>query len=516
MIRFFAHSENALGVKHDLVAHLVRVADLARGHAEKLGAPDLGYWAGLWHDLGKFHPDFQSYISHPEARRGPDHSSAGAVHAARWLEGLAFLVAGHHGGLPASDELKRRLKEKARALPVAGALDIANTQLPGIVPGEQLATKCPSFLASAESAGGRRGQLERDTELFLRMLFSALVDADFLDTEADFDSRRLGLRGGTASLTELWARFEANQAGVTGRQDDALNLIRHEIYQACVVAGDGRSGIFSLTVPTGGGKTRSGMAFALRHALRRGLDRVIVAIPYTSIIEQTADVYRQIFGNAGVLEHHSAVTSGDDASDPVSRQDLWARLASENWAAPIVVTTTVQLFESLFARRPSNCRKLHNIARSVLILDEVQTLPTHLLSPILDALQHLVDRYHVTVLLCTATQPALRDGPYVQGLRDVREIIPDPARYFQALRRVRYECQSPADRWSWGRVAEEMRSHSQALAVVNTKRDAFALLDALDDPVALHLSTQMCGVHRRDTLIEVRKRLPVGEPCQLV
>jgi len=154
--------------------------------------------------------------------------------------------------------LKRRLKEKARALPVAGALDIANTQLPGIVPGEQLATKCPAFPASAESAGGRRGQLERDTELFLRMLFSALVDADFLDTEADFDSRRLGLRGGTPSLPELWARFEANQAGVTGRQDDALNLIRHEIYQACVVAGDGRSGIFSLTVPTGGGKTRSG------------------------------------------------------------------------------------------------------------------------------------------------------------------------------------------------------------------------------------------------------------------
>jgi CRISPR-associated endonuclease/helicase Cas3 len=257
------------------------------------------------------------------------------------------------------------------------------------------------------------------------------------------------------------------------------------------------------------------MGFALRHSLRHGLDRVIVAIPYTSIIEQTADVYRQIFGD-GILEHHSAVASRDEASDPVLAKDLWARLASENWDAPIVVTTTVQLFESLFANRPSHCRKLHNAARSVLVLDEVQTLPAQLLTPILNVLQELADNYRVTVVLCTATQPVLTDGPYVRGLRTIREIVPNPSRYFSALKRVHYEYSTANERWTWGRVAGEMRTASQSLAVVNTKRDAFGLLDALNDPSALHLSTQMCGVHRLETLREVRRRLDAGETCRLV
>jgi CRISPR-associated endonuclease/helicase Cas3 len=191
-------------------------------------------------------------------------------------------------------------------------------------------------------------------------------------------------------------------------------------------------------------------------------------------------------------------------------------LASENWDAPIVVTTTVQLFESLFANRPSPCRKLHNITQSVLILDEVQTLPTHLLTPILDVLQQLADHYGVTVVLCSATQPALTDGPYVKGLRAMREIVVNPSRYFDLLRRVEYEYHSEGERWTWERVAEEMRATSQSLAVVNTKRDAFALLDALQDPAAFHLSTQMCGIHRLETLREVRRRLEAGEACHLV
>ncbi len=515
MSEYAAHSMNTAGVMHRLVDHLQRVADLAGRFAGKFGAADLGYWAGLWHDLGKFHPDFQAYIAAPEHRRGPDHSSAGAVHASGSFDWLAFLVAGHHGGLPSRTNLKARVAEKRTASQVKEALEIARRTLTALEPASALIEKLPAFLTAAPPKRVATGELETRAELFLRMVFSALVDADFLDTEAHFNAQRAERRAGTPSLEELWTRFEENQASLTGQRADHVNRLRHEIYQECLRAADAEQGIFTLTVPTGGGKTRSGMAFALRHALHHDLDRVIVAIPYTSIIEQTANEYRGIFGDAGVLEHHSAVAV-KEAGDSVSLDHVWARLASENWDAPVVVTTTVQLLESLFANRPAACRKLHNVAGSVLILDEVQMLPTHLLEPILDVLQQLADHYRVTVVLCTATQPALADGPYVKGLRGVREIVPDPPRYFAALKRVTYERQGPTERWTWEQVAEEMRTEPAALAIVNTKRDAFALLDALADPAAFHLSTQMCGIHRLETLKEVRRRLAAGEPCRLV
>ncbi len=513
---FYAHSENRLGVKHDLVTHLERVAELASQFAGKFGAADFGYWAGLWHDLGKFHPDFQAYIASPESHRGPDHSSAGAIHAVDGFDLLAFLVAGHHSGLPSKTDLKLRLEKKKTSQKVTEALELAGSALARVSPDRPLPDSLPFFLKRASATQSDGEHLFRQTEFFLRMVFSALVDADFLDTETHFDSNRSRNRTGVPSLSEMWDRFEADQTKLTGQNADSLNLIRHEIYQSSVTAATADQGIFALTVPTGGGKTRSAMAFGLRHALRHGLERVIVAIPYTSIIEQTAKVYREIFGEEWVLEHHSAVGFGAESCDPVSRQDVWARLASENWDAPIVVTTTVQLFESLFANRTQPCRKLHNIAGSVLILDEVQTLPVHLLDPILDVLQELTDHYRVTVVLCTATQPAFTDGQYLKGLRNVREIIPNPSRHFSALKRVRYEYPLAGERWSWDRAAEEMRAISQALAVVNTKKDAFALLDALNDPIALHLSTQMCGAHRLATLAEVRRRLDTAEPCRLV
>ena len=250
--------------------------------------------------------------------------------------------------------------------------------------------------------------------------------------------------------------------------------------------------------------------YLLQNALRK------CPVENTSIIEQTADVYRNIFGETCVLEHHSAVITEHEGCDPLSYHEVWSRLASENWDAPIVVTTTVQLFESLFARRPSTCRKLHNVAHSVLVLDEVQTLPPKLLTPILDVLQELVEHYRVSVVLCTATQPALQDSPYLTGLRDIREIVPDPSQYFAALRRVHYTLPSANETWEWERVASEMQKTAQCLAIVNTKSDALKLLDALNDPLALHLSTLLCGAHRRDVLHEVRRRLAAGESCRLI
>ncbi|MEW6660770.1 MAG: CRISPR-associated helicase Cas3' [Thermodesulfobacteriota bacterium] len=316
-------------------------------------------------------------------------------------------------------------------------------------------------------------------------------------------------------LAVLAERFWKEQDKLSGHDQNQVNLARHQIYQACLAAAAWEPGVFRLTVPTGGGKTLSGMAFALRHALKYQKERIIVAIPYTSIIDQTAQIYRSIFGEEAVLEHHSALAVPDTEEDYLRHQ--WARLAAENWDAPIVVTTTVQLFESLFSNRPAACRKLHNVAQSIIILDEVQILPTGLLSPILEVVQQLVDHYGVTVVLSTATQPSLVDSgsPYLKGLRgEIREIVPDPARYFQALKRVSYD--HPREPWPWERVAQEMAAAPQCLTVVNTKKDALALLDALDDPEVLHLSTQLCMAHRRKVMEGIKLRLTSGQPCRVV
>jgi CRISPR-associated endonuclease/helicase Cas3 len=350
------------------------------------------------------------------------------------------------------------------------------------------------------------------------MLYSCLVDADFLDTEAHFHPDTAAEREGIPMLDALWPVFAETMAGVTGRRRDAVGLVRDEVYRACLAAGELAPGLFRLTVPTGGGKTLAGLGFGLRHALVHGLERVIVAVPYTSITEQTATVYRGVFaealGERTVLEHHSAIEPRHDGEEGEAGPQ-WGRLAAENWDAPLVVTTTVRLFESLFARTPSACRRLHRVANSVVILDEAQTLPVRLLAPILDALRGLSTHYRTSVVLCTATQPALTATPGFEGLENVREIAPEPPRLFRALARVRYEWPAAGDSWDWARVADEMRTERQALVVVNTKRDALALLHTLGEG-ALHLSTLLCGAHRRDVLAEVRRRLKDGEPCLLV
>lgn len=510
----WAHSTNSVGKRHNLIEHLTDVALRAREFAGSFGGGELAYWAGLWHDVGKFHPDFQQYLRDCEAsprakRRGPDHKRAGATLATRKLAALALLIQGHHGGLPALEQLKSWLLEPASQEAVARALALAKAELgPSLEPPAGLPV--PPWTNDPLEA-----------ELFLRLLFSALVDADCLDTERHFNPDKAADRGGTTDLPELWSCFSLDQQRLTASADDSpVNRVRREVYDACIQAASMAPGFFRLMVPTGGGKTRSSLGFALRHALAHGRDRVIVAIPYTSIIDQTAQVYRDIFRDArAVLEHHSAVTFSEAAdAAPVTADASWSRLASENWDAPIVVTTNVQLFESLLGQRTGACRKLHNVARSVIVLDEVQTLPPHLLEPLLDVLRRLVSHYGASVVLCTATQPALEASPGFNGLPDVRDIVTDPSRHFAALERVTYEWPCLEEDWSWDRIAAELREapDGQAMAVVNTKADALALLDALDDPAALHLSTLLCPAHRRRVLAEIKRRLDAGEPCRLI
>ncbi|MDI3338967.1 MAG: CRISPR-associated helicase Cas3' [Sphaerobacter sp.] len=504
----FAHSRNVVGERQPLVDHVRGVASLAAAFAAPYAGDQLAYWAGLWHDLGKFHPQFQRYLREAETNsaqrpRGPSHKAAGACLAARHpvTEALALVIAGHHGGLPDRDGTLRQLLADACGTPlVAEALARAEDAIPELIPTDP--PKFPGFVNT-----------HLRLELFLRMLFSALVDADFLDTEQHFRPE-ISARRTAMPIGELWDRFAADQAARFPTSPvRAVDQVRAEVYQACLAAASQAPGFFRLTVPTGGGKTRSGLAFALRHAQIHDLRRVIVAVPYTSITEQTAAVYREIFPEPGiVLEHHSAVQVAERGDGALPD---WARLAAENWDAPVIVTTTVQLFESLLGCSPTACRKLHNIARSVVILDEVQALPPGLLDPILDVLRDLVAHYGVTVVLCTATQPALDPRSGFPGLPGIREIVPEPARLFARLPRVRYETRLE-ERWSWERAAEELRTSPQALAIVNTKRGARDLFRALGDPDALHLSTLLCGAHRRDVLDELRRRLAAGEPCRLV
>ena len=514
----YAHSENVVGERQPLVEHLRNVGRLAGDLASPFGGDSLASLAGLWHDVGKADPEWQRLLAQCEKgerkRVGLDHKCAGALLAeeaggAAWAVGL--LIQAHHGGLQSLRggfepwlEQHRRFDGPRRAVNALRAeiQDLTYQSVPSI----------PDFVQS-----------RRDADLFLRMTYSALVDADSLDTETHQLSGAPSMRGSVATLAELWSRYEKCQMK-PALPESTVNRVRQEVHEACLQAASRPRGVFRLTVPTGGGKTRSAMVFALRHGMTHGLRRVVVAVPFTTITQQTARVYRDIFEEGYsdtapvVLEHHMGATdgagraSGDE--DNFAPDAVWQRLAAENWDAPIVVTTTVQLFESLFSNRRSKTRKLHNLAGSVVILDEAQALPAGLLAPILDALRQLTLNYGASVVLSTATQPAFQLIPEFSEVT-ADEIVPDHARHFELLRRVEYEFRTDAPN-AWSDVADWMRREHNALAVVNTKRHATELLDALDDVDALHLSTRLCGAHRRVVLEEVGRRLREGEACRLV
>lgn len=505
---------------HSLKQHLNKVARLAKSFATKFSAGEISYYAGLWHDLGKYNPAFQTYLRQcsaasqlhqAEPRDRVPHAIYGAKLAAEKFQPLAPLIAGHHGGLPQQGKLKDRLAEVDEGL-YLGILENAQS--------EHLKLDIPNELQQ-ELMGLVQDAL--GYELLLRLLFSCLVDADYLDTESHFDPDSAKSRGSQFTVDVLWQTLEEAQNKLLATAEQGtVNQIRSQVYQACLEAAYLEPGIFRLAVPTGGGKTRSGLAFALAHAVQHRLDRVIVAVPYTSIIEQTVEVYRGILGRGAVLEHHSAIKPDQRNEEDARSRQAQARLATQNWDAPLIVTTTVQLFESLFANRPSRCRKLHNIVNSVIILDEVQTLPVALLSPILSILQELCHRYRISVVLCTATQPAFEgNSPYLKGFQagSVRDIVmPDLAQqHFLALSRVKYTV--PSVTWSWQDVAEDVQRHQQALIILNTRRDALHVLEKVTAPevnAVSHLSTLLCGQHRRQVLQQVRDRLKTNRPCILV
>ncbi|MBY0256934.1 CRISPR-associated helicase Cas3' [Methylobacterium sp.] len=494
-----------------LGTHLHRVANLAGGFAAAFGCGGLGRAAGLLHDLGKASDAFQAYIRQPRSDgatgpRGPDHSTAGAQQAlvlypqaaARWL---AYVVAGHHAGLADSEELLQRLG--SRPPPYGHGLDAAGP-LPGtpdLVPTAPLKAGAPPGFAEA---------------FLVRMLFSCLVDADRLATRAFYE-------GDTdppfASVAELRDRLRAHLATMAGTAP-AVDALRREVLAHAVARAELSPGLFTLTVPTGGGKTFTSLAFALEHAARHGLRRVVHVIPFTSIVEQTADAFRRALGSeTDVLEHHSVADWGDDEGEAGDGLAKLRRDAAENWSAPVVVTTAVQFFESLFSNRPSRCRKLHSLARSVIVVDEAQTMPLPLLRPCLAALDELARNYGASVVLCTATQPALRVQDEFKSGLDIgpeRELAPEPLRLYGALRRVRVEVLKDGALPD-AAVAERIAAARQILCVVNTRAHARALFEeARGAEGLLHLSTLMCPAHRRTVLAEMRRRLAEGAPVRVV
>ena len=510
-----AHTKNVNGKRHNLIDHLHAVAQLAERFAQPFGGGALARCLGLWHDIGKFHPEFQEYLLNAEdnpkrKRRGPDHKAAGATIAHEQKLSLAsLLIQGHHGGLRSKEEFKRWHEERKEAAEEAIAL--ARQTSPDLF---QLPPGSPQALFPSQIAKDAYA-----SEFFLRFVFSALTDADFLDTEQHFSPERSISRGAGITIEELWQRLDKKQRNfIAGAEKSPVNQLRQEIYAACVEAASHAPGLFRLTVPTGGGKTRSGLAFALRHAKQHGLRRVIIAVPFITITEQTTNVYRSILELETdtmpiVLEHHSSAVE-NASEDEYTSKSVWTRLAAENWDAPIIVTTTVQLFESMFANGTSRCRKLHRLAGSVIVLDEAQALPTGLLDPILSGLRELCSHYGSSVVLSTATQPAFEINSAFRNI-SATEIVANSENYFHALSRVEYEWRVD-EQQTWDEVARWMRVQSQVLAIVNTKKDAIALLGALDDPNALHLSTLLCGAHRREVIGNIKQRLNNGETCRLV
>lgn len=533
-----------------LAEHLRGVSKRAGRFTSKFGAELWGDLAGLWHDLGKFAPAFQQMLADVcvgKKKQLVDHSTAGAVLAVECLGAergmaLAFAIAGHHAGLAELRSLHERLKTKCELLKDAKAqADPGFLQVSG---GE---LSMPKWVQRGDDRASHRS-----LELFIRMLFSALVDADRLDAEAWLNAQlspqltRETIQADTPSLGSLSQRLEAFLDARFGGEIEgarpetqAVQEYRAAVLRACRSAAFLPPGVFTLTVGTGGGKTLSSLSFALRHAREHGLDRVIVAIPYTTIIEQTARVFREALGplgEVGVLEHHSALDLEARLKEERLRATeadqewlaLRQRLATENWDSPVVVTTNVQLFESLFSNRPGQCRKLHNVARSVVVLDEVQTLPPQLLFPICDGLNELAKNYGCSIVLTTATQPALTGDPSpgfprLEGGREIfsSTVLGSPTP--KAPDRVRVEWLGDRDSpFTYERLAQEISTggEEQFLAIVHLRKDAAALTRLLDDRFGdtevIHLSALMCAAHREQVVGDIRQRLASGERCRVV
>lgn len=479
--------------------HLTQTAELSGRFSEAFGCYEWGYLAGLLHDAGKYSAAFQYRIK----ENGPrvDHSTAGAKLNNNIL--MQYVITGHHTGL----------------LDYGSTSDVAGTR--SLEGRKKKDIPDVSFFSQEININGVQLQsvpirpMEKNNTFhvayFVKMLYSCLVDADFLDTEA-FMSDQSKMRQGFLRMEQLYERLQTKlQRFLQGKASSEINIKRNEILRRCIKTGqEGDRGMYALTVPTGGGKTLASLAFAMEQAREKGMTRIIYVIPYTSIIDQTVEVFSEIFGPENVIAHHSQINYEDqfESSNPAINRK---KLATENWDAPIIVTTNVQFFESIYGNRSSTCRKLHNIVNSVIIFDEAQMLPLYYLRPCVWAIAELVHNYHCSAVLCTATQPSL--ARIFPECIKIKEICDDYADLYNFFRRVTYKSMGKVDKEELKITLNEQK---QVLCVVNSRRHAVALFKVLDGEGNFHLSTWMIPAHRKIVLAEIKDRLKKGMVCRVV
>lgn len=486
---YLAHiSEDKLR-EQSIIEHAEGVAELSGMFAACFGCKEWGYGCGLMHDIGKYSVEFQQRL-----HGGPkvDHATAGAKELK--LKGnvmQAYCVAGHHSGLPDGgspaepDTFYGRMKKELKDYQAFK---------------EEI--KIPKFPAAPLKPIGKGGF---SAAFFIRMLFSCLVDADYLDTER-FMKQGQTARGNYDSIEQLFDRLYKHIASwLTNYNENTVNGRRSSILRACLEKGRGPQGLYQLTVPTGGGKTVSSLAFALRHANEHHLERIIYVIPFTSIIEQNAQVFKDILGKNNVLENHCNVVCDNDKE----LEDM--QLAAENWEKPIIVTTNVQFFESLFANKTSKCRKIHNISKSVIIFDEAQMLPVNYLRPCIQAVSELIYNYHCSAVLCTATQPALK--PFFPEFIKAEEICPDVKGQYEFFKRTNVKNMGEI---SEGNLISELKEKQQVLCILTSRKRVQRVYEALKGENVYHLSIYMYPKHRRTILDEITKALKDGRPCKLI
>lgn len=524
--------EKGCFVEQSIEEHCLNVARLAREliyeDEDSCGLKDLAYNAGLLHDFGKYRPDFQRYIlsasgANPSGKVPPKapHAIVGAIEARRLFDDpmiadtLAYCISGHHRGLYDHNEMERRLRhgehkrwcdacEKLTSVEDLGTTDCDDVGEP------------------------------YDLQMAIRMLFSALVDADRLDTERfmtpDLSAERLRIKDNYASLSTLRERLRAKTESFSSAPDTSVNRARAYFLESCRTHGaESDPGIYTLSLPTGAGKTISSMAWALEMAIRNHHDRIIYVIPYTSIITQTAMVFREIFGEENILEHHSEVVVEQQTEDDKSDEQMSRlKFLTENWDAPIILTTNVQFFESLFASKPAKCRKVHSIANSVIVMDEVQALPEGFLSPILSAIDTLSEAFHCSILCCSATQPVYDEdlnspddgSDYYTPLDTRGDLVPREAKYFVPFDRVDYHLEPQTV--TSQELADRLAAEHSVLCVVNSRKDAGQVYRALRDlpqvnaDEVIHLSRSMCSAHLRRAIETIKERMREGKPTKVI
>jgi len=502
-----AHTENERGEVHSIIDHTQGVSRLMDAFAINPTYQNIYKTTGLLHDLGKYQPDFQKYLKEGGRRGSVPHACWGAALAKRVKQTeAAFAIDGHHKGLPDLSDLKSDLYE----------FDEPEHSLLSTIKKEFLDENRISESDLLYQDTGLRGT---DRELFIRMLFSALTDADWLDTERHFNSSTSENRNSRVFDPKYLLEKLENELKDKSKEG-YINILRNEVRSYAISKAKSDTGFYSMTLPTGMGKTLASVSWALHHAEYNNLKRIIIVLPFISIIDQTAKELKRIFGEEWVLEHHSNFNEDEDSNKDIANEwqkgeNYTRRLATENWDYPIIVTTSVQFFESLFGNKPSRCRKIHNIAQSVVIFDEVQTLPKEIVLPTLTMLKNVQKVMNTSFLFCTATQPAFEKSKDFNGIEAIQSLVENPKKIFDATRRVEYHSINNYLPVSIEVLSESVfKQDESALCIFNTKKQALLFFNEIQKCSTyriFHLSTSMYPVHRKKVIEDIRACLKKNE-----